>query len=459
MIEPLRIPSEALLATLDKRQLEEQPPSIRSEAQRDRDRVLYCSAFLRLGQVTQVASPELGHIFHSRLTHSLKVAQVARGLAQRFKGLAKQGALEEGVARLVACLDEDATEAAALAHDLGHPPFGHLAEQVLQERSKHASFEGNAQSFRIVTSLALRSSVLPGSDATPVGLNLTRRTLNGILKYPWLRAEEPPLRAKKWGAYADGDRRAFDWAREGYGDGERTLEACLMDWADDVTYAVHDMDDFFRARLIPLERLTVGDSPERERFLIHLRSFAEGREPGEAGSDPEKLAATAVALFSGGPVSDIDFPFSGRTGERTGLRELGSQLIGTYISAPQLRDGKDETVEFEIDDAIVEQVLVLKQLTWFYVINRPSLAVIQRGQRQIVKTLFGMYSKAVAEGDFHMLPPLYAERIEIAPGDAARERVIIDLIASMTEASAAEIYRERTGVSGGSVLAHAAGPA
>ncbi|HET7484938.1 MAG TPA: dNTP triphosphohydrolase [Solirubrobacterales bacterium] len=460
MVERLRIPSEALRATLDKRQLEEAPPSIRSETQRDRDRILYSSAFLRLGHVTQVASPELGHIFHSRLTHSLKVAQVARGLAQRFKTLAERGELEAGAARLVECLDEDATEAAALAHDLGHPPFGHLAEEVLQERSKHASFEGNAQSFRIVTSLALRSSVVPGSDATPVGLNLTRRTLNGILKYPWLRAEEPPLRAKKWGAYADGDRRAFDWARQGYGDGERTLEACLMDWADDVTYAVHDMDDFFRARLIPLEHLTAGDSPERERFLAHLRSFATTkREAGEPGSDPGKLAAAAVALFSEGPVSDIDFPFSGRTGERTGLRELGSQLIGTYISAPRLRDADGEEVKLEIEDAIVEQVLVLKQLTWFYVINRPSLSVIQRGQREIVKTLFGMYRKAVGEGDSHILPPLYAERIARVPGDAARERVIIDLIASMTEASAAEIYRERIGVSSGSVLAHAGGPA
>lgn len=459
MIEPLRIPSEELRATLDKRQLDEPPPSIRSEAQRDRDRILYSSAFLRLGHVTQVASPELGHIFHSRLTHSIKVAQVARGLAQRFKELAARGELEDGAARLVKCLDENATEAAALAHDLGHPPFGHLAEEVLQERSKYASFEGNPQSFRIVTGLALRSSVLPGSDATPVGLNLTRRTLNGILKYPWLRAEDPPLRAKKWGAYADGDRRAFDWARKGYGDGERTLEACLMDWADDVTYAVHDMDDFFRARLIPLERLTAQEPREIERFLRHLRSYSGKREPGEPGADPDKLETAATALFSEGPVSDVDFAFSGRTDERTSLRELGSQLIGTYISAPQLRDVKTDTVELRIEDAIVEQVLVLKQLTWFYVINRPSLSVIQRGQREIIEVLFGMYRKAVAAGDLHILPPLYAERIASAPSKAARERVLIDLIASMTEASAGEIYRQRVGVSAGSVLAHAAGPA
>jgi dGTPase len=459
VIERLTIPSEAVQASLDERLIRENSPSIRSEAQRDRDRILYSSAFLRLGHVTQVASPELGHIFHSRLTHSIKVAQVARGLAQRFKVLAQRRELQPGATRLVACLDEDAAEAAGLAHDLGHPPFGHLAERVLDDRSTRASFEGNAQSFRIVTRLALRSSIIAGSDAAPVGLNLTRRTLNGILKYPWLRAEEPAKHAEKWGAYPDGDRRAFEWARQGYPDEERSLEACLMDWADDVTYAVHDMDDFFRARLIPLQRLTADDPREVERFLDHLRSYAGKRAEGEPGSDPEKLVATAKALFAEGPVSNIDFPFSGRTEERTTLRELGSQLIGTYISAPDLHDDGEQTVELRIDDDLVEQVLVLKQLTWFYVINRPSLSVIQRGQTQIIETLFDMYRKAVADGELHILPPLYAERIERAESGPGRERVVIDLIATMTEASAAEIYRQRTGTSPGSLLTHAAGPA
>jgi dGTPase len=193
---------------------------MRTEAQRDRDRILYSSAFLRLGHVTQVASPEAGYNFHSCLTHSMKVAQVARGLAQRMKALAGQGKLDTGSTRLVECLDEDAAEAAALAHDLGHPPFGHLAEKVLQAKSSHATFEGNPQSFRIVTRLALRSHQAGG-------LNLTRRTLNGILKYPWLRAEEPPERLEKWGAYADSDSQVFHWTRRGLPDGTRTLEACV----------------------------------------------------------------------------------------------------------------------------------------------------------------------------------------------------------------------------------------
>lgn len=458
MIERLTIPSDEVAAALDARLSDEPPPSIRSEAQRDRDRVLYSSAFLRLGQVTQVATPETGFIFHSRLTHSIKVAQVARGLAQRLKRLAKNGELDRGAARLVECLDEDATEAAALAHDLGHPPFGHLAEEVLQTEARHATFEGNAQSFRIVTRLALRTANA-GDGQAPVGLNLTRRTLNGILKYPWLREEEPAERHRKWGAYPDGDKRAFEWTRRGSADGERSLEASLMDWADDVTYAVHDMDDFFRARLIPLERLTAPGSLELERFQRHLRERAEDLG-GPSGESSERYPVAAERFFADGPVSTIDLPFAGRTDERVTLRQIGSHLIGLYISALQLRDAEDgKSVELVIDDAIVDQVKVLKQLTWFYVINRPSLAVIQRGQTQVIETLFEMYRGAVAAGESHLLPPLFAERVEEAGGDASKERVVIDLIAGLTESSAAEIYRQRTGVTSGSVLAQVAGPA
>jgi dGTPase len=458
VIERLTIPSDHVATALDERFVKEPPPSVRSEAQRDRDRILYSSAFLRLGQVTQVATPETGFIFHSRLTHSIKVAQVARGLAQRLKWLAGKGELDPGATRLVECLDEDAAEAAALAHDLGHPPFGHLAENVLQTQAKHATFEGNAQSFRIVTRLALRAANA-GEGQAPVGLNLTRRTLNGILKYPWLREEEPEDHHRKWGAYPDGDKKAFEWTRRNSAEGERSLEACLMDWADDVTYAVHDMDDFFRARLIPLERLATPHSLELERFKQHLSERTEDLA-GRAGENAERYPEAAQRFFAEGAVSTIDLPFSGRTDERVTLRQLGSHLIGLYISALQLRDAEDgESVELVIDDDIVDQVKVLKQLTWFYVINRPSLAVIQRGQAQVIETLFTMYRTAVAADEPHLLPPLFAERVDEVRGDVGKERVVIDLIAGMTESSAAEIYRQRTGVTPGSVLAQVAGPA
>ena len=169
-----RSPAPADLGLLSARRHPATEAQHRTPAQRDRDRVLYSSAFLRLGHVTQVASPEIGHIFHSRLTHSLKVGQVSRRIAERLEDQRRRGAGR----RLVEALDPDAVEAADLAHDLGHPPFGHLAEQELESLAHgFGGFEGNAQSFRIVTRLSLRSFTEPGP-------NLTRQTLNGLLKYP-----------------------------------------------------------------------------------------------------------------------------------------------------------------------------------------------------------------------------------------------------------------------------------
>lgn len=441
MDKRLTVPAGDQSASLDARRYEEKPPSTRSEAQRDRDRILYSSALLRLGQVTQVAAPEIGHSFHSRLTHSLKVAQVARGLAQRLKNLADRDELPTGAAALVDCLDEEATEAAALAHDLGHPPFGHLAEQALQRKSQAAaSFEGNAQSFRIVTRLALRS-------IDSAGLNLTRRTLNGLLKYPWLRDDEDPLRATKWGAYG-ADHDYFAWVREGLPEAERTLEAELMDWADDVTYAVHDMDDFYRAGLVPLERLT-SSAEERTAFAEHLVR----RHPARAN----EVTAAAERLWDGF-VSSIRTRFAGRAEERINLRSLGSVLIGRYIAAIELRDADDGGVILHIGDEVVDEVTALKELTWFYIIQRPSLTIIQRGQRKVIETLYDMYRDAVEDGDSSMFPPAFAERVDGAKTDAAKERVVIDLIAGMTEASAVEIYRQDIGVSTGSLLVRAAGP-
>jgi dGTPase len=435
-------PSDQVLATLDERRYPEEASPVRTEAQRDRDRILYSSAFLRLGHVTQVAAPEVGHTFHSRLTHSLKVAQVAKVLARRFKIQRSNGELEPVAERLVDALDEDATEAAALAHDLGHPPFGHLAEKVLQAQGK-ALFEGNPQSFRIVTRLALRTADIPG-------LNLTRRTLNGMLKYPWPYSEEPSERSEKWGAYA-GDNDYFEWAREGMQGKARTLEAHLMDWADDVTYAVHDMDDFYRAGLVPLDRL-INDPEELKAFkadLLERHGEEDGRRPEEA----------ADRFFLDGIFTPINTRFTGRALERVNLRTLGASLITRYVRAISLTDDSDgQTAVLEISQDSKDEVDVLKSLMWFYIIERPSLAVIQRGQEQVIESLHKLYHRAAEDGRMGVFPPAAAEQVKKAKKGAPRERVIIDLIASMTEMSATEIYRQRLGVSQGSILTHASGP-
>jgi dGTPase len=162
-----------------------QVPDWREPAERDCDRILYSSAFRRLTGVTQVVAADEGHVFHNRLTHSLQVSQVARRLAERLIRKDKSLTLRVGG------IDPDVAQAAGLAHDLGHPPFGHVAEDELDHlvSEVHAvpdGFEGNAQSFRIVNALAHRAP-----PPHPPGLNLTPATLNAILKYPWFRELDP----------------------------------------------------------------------------------------------------------------------------------------------------------------------------------------------------------------------------------------------------------------------------
>jgi predicted deoxyguanosinetriphosphate triphosphohydrolase len=142
----------------------------RTPAQTDRDRVQYSSAFARLAEVTQVVSADRGYVFHNRLTHSLKVAQLARRISEKLRGTHKNEA------DALQAPDPDIAEAAALAHDLGHPPFGHTAENELDRLARKAGledgFEGNAQSFRIVSKLAVSDAVTADSDKTPVTLSV-----------------------------------------------------------------------------------------------------------------------------------------------------------------------------------------------------------------------------------------------------------------------------------------------
>jgi len=215
----------------------------RTPFQRDRDRVIHSSALRRLANVTQVVDPGEGYVFHNRLTHTLKVAQIARRLAEKL-------ARDERAAAALGGIDPEVVEAAALAHDLGHPPFGHIAEKELDLLLRSDpyqvfdGYEGNAQSFRIVTALATRSK-------DHAGLNLTRATLNALLKYPWHR-EPSGKKNKKWGYYHHTELAEFQWVRDGQtGDERKSVEAEIMDWSDDIAYAVHDLEDFYRAGFAP----------------------------------------------------------------------------------------------------------------------------------------------------------------------------------------------------------------
>jgi dGTPase len=219
-----------------------------------------------LDGVTQIVRAGEADVFHNRLTHSIKVAQVGRRLAEHCIRRQPQATEFHG-------LDNEVVEAACLAHDLGHPPFGHIGEATLDEiltcEDAHGrcldpeGYEGNAQSFRIVTKLALR---FPQCE----GLDLTRATLCALLKYPWARDTssegEKAGKSKKWGYYKS-EQADFDFCREGVELDMRSLEAELMDWADDIAYSVHDLEDFHRCNFIPWARIIGDDAPDVERIV------------------------------------------------------------------------------------------------------------------------------------------------------------------------------------------------
>lgn len=435
----------------DRRHVKTSSTGPRTPGQRDRDRLLYSSAFRRLAGITQVVSPAEGQIFHNRLTHVLKVAQIGRRLAEKLLG-EKDGTK---IADALGGLDPDVVEGAGIAHDLGHPPFGHVAEEELDELVKKEGitdgFEGNAQSFRIVTKLAMRVSGVEGLD-------LTRATLNAILKYPWFRGAGGSKKERKWGAYHT-EREDFEWARELYPHDERkSLEAEIMDWADDIAYSVCDMEDFYRAGKIPLDRLTPRQfsgslTAEALRFLeeVQIRWERQERNVKNFASYREAFEKLTDSL----PLCE---PYNGSSDQRANLRNVASTLIGRYMDAISLNKlAKPNESRVNIASWAVTEVTILKELTWHYVINDPSLANQQCGYRRVIKELFKTFLKATEhEERWNMFPIGSRELLEKLKNPhrrkAERVRIVVDLIAGMSEQQALEMYQRLTGISFGSML-------
>jgi dGTPase len=378
----------------------------RGPFQRDRARVLHSSALRRLAAKTQVVEVGSADFPRTRLTHSLECAQVGR---------------EFGA--VLGC-DPDLVDAACLAHDLGHPPFGHNGESALaQIAADCGGFEGNAQSLRLLTRLEAK---IPGA-----GLNLTRATLDATLKYPWLASETGVSAGggSKFGCYDD-DAVVFGWIRAGAPAGRASLEAQVMDWADDVAYSVHDLEDGLHSGLIRLEQLR---DPAERRQVAELTQ-AEYCPPGSAGVDELCDIFAGLLRLSCWPVR-----FDGGPDTAAAVKNLTSELIGRFCGAARratLRAESSPMTRYAADLEVPRQqrleCALLKGVTAHYVMSRAGAAAGQAREREVLTEL----AAALAAGAPDALDPMFRSAFEAAGSEAGRLRVIVDQVASLTDTSA-----------------------
>lgn len=410
----------------------QEPPkrASRSAFARDRARVLHSAAWRRLAAKTQVMIAGEGDFPRTRLTHSLEVAQIGRELGSSL-----------------GC-DPDLVEAACLAHDLGHPPFGHNGEDALDELCRDiGGFEGNAQTLRILTRLEAKAFGVPsgtgaeepgpipaGADTgRSVGLNLTRAALDAATKYPW------PKRSgtRKFGVYAD-DRPVFDWMRTGVTGDQPSFEAQVMDWSDDVAYSVHDVEDGIHAGHIDLRALA--DASVRTALVDLVR------QEYLPGTDPAELTAALDRLLV-----NPSWPpgYAGTLRDLAALKDMTSQLIGRFTAAAEAATHQAQPDRqltrhrgtLVVPDQVRHEVAVLKGIANLFVMQRRGSDRAYDDQRGMIHALVDAVAARAPESlETHFRPSW-----EAAADDAARLRVVVDQVASLTDTSVIVWYRRHCG--------------
>jgi dGTPase len=373
-------------------------------------------------------------VFHTRQQHTIKVAQVGRRLAQLLAKTQPEAAEFRG-------LDPEVVEAACIAHDLGHPPFGHIGEQTLNElllSHDDDGFEGNAQSFRILTKLAIRMP--DGVD----GINMTRATLAACLKYPWYR-DNNGKKSKKWSVYRS-ESADFDFARAFHRHENKTLEAELMDWADDVAYSVHDLEDFHRCNALPWQKVF----NEKDKIISHAVKSVDSNE-----DEVDRLQQAYKRLkdfLKGTYEALLSEPYEGTREQREQLRRMTSFLIGRYITAISINDDYDDELAVKFDTQYADEIKILKQITRDYIIGSPTLAAQQFGQKKIIKELFeALNSGTQTKEGYPSFLPIRLRYLRPMSGTSPA-RFVADCIASLSESEAMGLHARLAGTGTGSVL-------
>lgn len=382
----------------------------RSEFARDRARVVHSSALRRLGAKTQVLSPTNGGDFaRTRLTHTLEVAQIGREMA-----------LDLG-------LDPDIVDMAALAHDLGHPPFGHNGETALNEWAREfGGFEGNAQTLRLLTRIEPKVFV----DGTSRGLNLTRASLNATCKYPWGKSIADDLQTSKFGVYPD-DAEIFDWMRAGDTSTRKSIEAQVMDFADDVAYSVHDFEDAIVGRYLSLDLLS--NSINLDDLLIKVQAWTTGFSTDELADALNRLSTSNYWLDS----FDLAPSSLGR------LKNLASELIGRFVSAAvsatvSANLGKQIRIEGDlvIPRQIEAEIAVLKGIVSAVLMTASERQPYYDWQRALLIEL----ADALLHQSGRHLDAYCTGAWQQAIDEIQQRRVIVDQIACLTDQSAITMH-------------------
>lgn len=393
------------------RMLEETHSSRRSDFARDRARLLHSSALRRLSAKTQVLSPTAGLDFaRNRLTHSLEVAQVGREIAGRLR------------------LDPDVVDTASLAHDIGHPPFGHNGEKALNSWSSDiGGFEGNAQTLRLLTRLEPK---VFGTDGRSFGLNLTRASLDASTKYPWpeQQAVIDPTGRAKFGFYAD-DFDVFAWMRADAPDKQRCIEAQVMDLSDDIAYSVHDFEDAIFNGYVDAGEL--GARVNHDELVDSMFEWIGG----EFSHDE------LIAAFD--RLDNLDVWVDTWDGSRIAqakLKNLTSQLIGRFahaaVHATREAYPQQSLVRFGgnviVPDVVRAEIAVLKGIVAAFVMTTNSRQPVYTQQREVLTDLCNtLYERGPESMDRH-----FADDWNGTTDEAVRRRIVVDQVASLTDQSA-----------------------